>query len=160
MIIDSKKSEADAALYVAKLMMVAARTAPKAAGEDRVKTAVVTEEDKVRLSEKMEEIGQARNSFGLSRDARNVSDSDAVVLIGVELGDPSGYLTFRAKLIDLGIAIGSAVKIASDLNVDNRIMKSIGQAATELELIEADEVHGIPIAIKGKNIFFDRPRQQ
>ncbi|MCJ7771254.1 DUF2148 domain-containing protein [Candidatus Bathyarchaeota archaeon] len=159
MIIDSGKAEAEAALYVAKLMMVAARTAPKAAGEDRIKTAIVTEEDKIRLSDKMEEIGQARNSFGLSRDAKNVRDSEAVVLIGVELGDPSSYLAFRAKLIDLGIAIGSAVKIASDLNVDNRVMHSIGQAATELGLLEADEVHGIPIAIKGKNIFFDRPRQ-
>jgi len=64
----------------------------------------------------------------------------------------------RAKLIDLGIALGSAVKVASDLNIDNRIFYSAGQAAIQTGLMKADEVQGIPIAIKVKNIFFDRIR--
>jgi uncharacterized ferredoxin-like protein len=132
MIIDSGNAEADAALIVAKLMIVAARTAPKAHGEDSIKTAIVTEEDKTRLSEKMKEIGETKNSYTFSRDAMDVLDSNAVVLIGAKLGDPNDYMAFRVKLIDLGIAIGSAVKIASDLNLDNRVMWSVGVAALEL----------------------------
>ena len=62
----------------------------------------------------------------------------------------------KAKLIDLGIALGSAVKVASDLNIDNRIFYSAGRAAIQSGIMKADEVQGIPIAIKGKNIFFDR----
>ena len=160
MIIDSDSAEADAALFVAKLMITAARTAPKAHGEDSIKTAIVTKEDKIQLGEKMKEIGQAKNSYTFSRDAKNVLDADAVILVGAKLGDPDDYMSFRVKLIDLGIAIGSAVKMASDLNVDNRVMWSAGVAALELNLLDADEIQGIPISIKGKNIFFDRPRQQ
>ena len=58
--------------------------------------------------------------------------------------------------IERPIALGSAVKVASELNVDNRIMYSIGRAAMKMELLKADEIQGIPLSIKGKNIFFDR----
>jgi len=148
-IIDSKSSETEAALNVAKLMLIAARTAPKARGEDSIKTAILTDEDKNRLGKVMDELGR-------TRDAQNVLDADAVVLIGVKLGQTDEWRSFRAKLIDLGIAIGSAVKIASDLNVDNRVMHSVGLAAMKMGLLDADEVQGIPLSVKGKNIFFDR----
>ena len=39
------------------------------------------------------------------------------------------------KALDLGIALGSAVKTASLLNVDNRIMYRIGTAARRLNLL-------------------------
>jgi len=52
--------------------------------------------------------------------------------------------------------MGSAVKMASDLNADNRIMYSVGVAAKTLEVIDADVIVGIPISAEGKNIFFDR----
>jgi len=150
MIIDSDKAENDVVLNVAKLMVAAARTAPKARGEDSIKTAIVTGEDKERLAGVMEELGR-------SREAGNVRNADAVVLIGVECGSPSSeWWPFRAKLIDLGIALGSAVKVASELNVDNRIMYSVGIAAMRMGIIKADEIQGIPLSIKGKNIFFDR----
>jgi uncharacterized ferredoxin-like protein len=58
----------------------------------------------------------------------------------------------------LGIAVGSAVKVASDLNIDNRVMYSIGSAAMKMELLKADEIQGIPLSVTGKNIFFDRPK--
>lgn len=152
MILDSKSSEAQAVLVVAKLMLVAARTAPKARGQDSIKTAIVTEEDKERLAKVMETLGRMR-------DAKNVLDADVVVLIGVKLGEQTGeWWPLRAKLIDLGIALGSAAKAASDLNVDNRIMYSVGTAAMKMGILDADEVEGIPISVKGKNIFFDRPR--
>ncbi|HDJ83739.1 MAG TPA: ferredoxin, partial [Desulfurococcaceae archaeon] len=59
-------------------------------------------------------------------------------------------------LVNLGIALGSAVKIASMLNVDNRIMFSIGIAAQKMNIIGADYVLGIPLSAKAKNIYFDR----
>ena len=58
--------------------------------------------------------------------------------------------------VDLGIALSSAAKIAADLNVDNRMMYSIGVAAKTLNIIDADVIVGIPISATGKNIYFDR----
>ena len=150
MIINSEDSEAEALLSIAKLMVVAARTAPKARGEDKIKAAIITGNEKDELANTMEEIGRVR-------DSKNVRDSGAVVLLGVDFGSPiEEWINFKAKLIDLGIALGSAVKVASELNVDNRIMHSIGRAAMKMGLLKADEIQGIPLSIKGKNIFFDR----
>jgi uncharacterized ferredoxin-like protein len=42
------------------------------------------------------------------------------------------------------------------LNVDNRIMHSIGLAAMKMGIVKGDDVQGIPISIKGKNTYFDR----
>jgi len=58
--------------------------------------------------------------------------------------------------LDLGIALGSATKLAASLNVDNRIMYTIGAAAKELKLLDADIIMGIPMSVSGKNIYFDR----
>ena len=150
MILTSEKAESEALLHVAELMVVAARTAPKAMGEDKIKAAIVTGTEKEELANTMEQLGK-------TRDSKNVRDSGAVVLLGVEFGTPpDDWINFRGKLIDLGIALGSAVKVASELNVDNRIMRSIGIAAMKLELLKADEIQGIPLSIRGKNIFFDR----
>jgi uncharacterized ferredoxin-like protein len=152
MILDSSIVEEETALVVAKLMVVAARTAPKARGDDRIKTAIVTGKEKDELASVMEEMGRVR-------DSKNVRDSGAVVLIGVECGDASdAFWPFKAKLIDLGIALGSAVKVASALNVDNRIMYGIGLAAKKMKLLLADEIQGIPLSVRGKNIFFDRKK--
>ena len=150
MIINSIEAEEGAVITVAKLMVTAARTAPKTRGEDSITTGIVTGEDKEGLAKTMDEIGRGR-------DAANVRASGAVVLIGVECGKPSEeWWPFQAKLIDLGIALGSAVKVAGDLNVDNRIMRSVGLAAMKMGLIKGEDVEGIPISIKGKNIYFDR----
>jgi uncharacterized ferredoxin-like protein len=60
--------------------------------------------------------------------------------------------------LDLGIALASAAKTASLLNVDNRIMYRIGTASLMLGLVpEATIVIGIPVSVKGKSIYFDRP---
>jgi uncharacterized ferredoxin-like protein len=62
------------------------------------------------------------------------------------------------KALDLGIALGSAAKTASTLNIDNRIMYRIGTAAKRLKmLLEATIIMGIPISAEGKNIYYDRP---
>ncbi len=119
------------------------------------------------------------------RDAVNVRNSSRVLLIGVA-GNPKkieqpfdcgacGYETCKQLLnagkrlgkdfsgpicifqaIDLGIALGSAAKLASELNVDNRMMYTIGVAAKELKLLDTDIIIGIPLSVAGKNIYFDR----
>ena len=150
LIIDSKNAEKDAILTAAKLMVASARTAPKGRGEDKIKTMILVEEDKDKIASVMDELGSTRN-------AKNVRDSDAVVLIGVDFGDPlDKWINYQCKLIDLGIAIGSAVTIASQMNIDNRIMATIGRAAAKMGIMKADEIQGIPLSTKGKNIFFDR----
>ncbi|GAI99436.1 unnamed protein product [marine sediment metagenome] len=58
--------------------------------------------------------------------------------------------------MDLGIALGSAAKMASQLNIDNRIMYVVGAGAKELRLLDSDLVIGIPLSITRKNPYFDR----
>lgn len=58
--------------------------------------------------------------------------------------------------MNLGIALGSAVKTASMHNIDNRIMYSAGVAARRMGLVDWDVAMGVPLAIGAKNIFFDR----
>ncbi|MBA7714066.1 hypothetical protein ES703_123080 [subsurface metagenome] len=60
------------------------------------------------------------------------------------------------QAMDLGIALGSAVKMASQLNIDNRIMYVVGAGAKELRLLDSDLVIGIPLSITRKNPYFDR----
>ncbi len=150
MILTSQDSEKDVILTVAKLMVASARTAPKAMVDDKIRAAILTDREKDELAETMEQAGK-------TRDAKNARDSGAIVLIGVKFCTPlKDWINFRGKLIDLGIAIGSAVKVASELNVDNRIMRSVGDAAKKMGLLDADEIQGIPLSIRGKNLFFDR----
>jgi len=182
-IIKSENGEAEAILEAAKLMLISARTAPKSAGIDDVLTVIVYGEEKDAIAGKMEELAEERKNEGFRRDAKNVRDSEVVVLIGVR-GNKSfglncgacGYESCKEfddaqknfgedfvgptclfKALDLGIALGSAVKTASILNVDNRIMYRVGTAALKLNLLpEATVVMGIPVSAKGKNIYFDR----
>jgi len=60
------------------------------------------------------------------------------------------------EAMDLGIALGSAVKTASEMNIDNRLMYTLGAAAKDLKLLDADVIIGIPLSATGKNIYFDR----
>jgi len=170
-------------IETSKLMIISARTAPKSGGVDDILTALITGEEKDSLAKVMDEIGFKRGIKGWNRDAQNVRDSDAVILIGVR-GVKSfgvncggcGYATceefnkaekrfgqdFKGpqcifKILDLGIAIGSAVKTASILNLDNRIMYRVGVAAVKLGYLpEATIILGIPVSARGKNIYFDR----
>ncbi|MCD6278070.1 MAG: ferredoxin [Desulfurococcales archaeon] len=153
-------------LRVAELMAIAAKTAPKARGVDNIAVAVVSDREELeKLASKMEELSTQYGQF-LARDAENVRNSEAVVLVGAKVVDlglktPSGYridMNSYMALVNLGIAVGSAVKAASILNVDNRIMLSIGLAAKELKLIDAEYILGIPLSATAKNIYFDRKK--
>jgi uncharacterized ferredoxin-like protein len=153
MTIESKDGEKEAALQVAKLMLVAVRTAPKARGLDTIVAAILSGEDKNRLADEMEWAGKEKNLPTRVRDAGNVRNSELVILVGVRYEEG---LSKELKLVDLGIALGSAAKVAGSLNVDNRIMRSIGEVAENMKLLQADYVVGIAISVSGKNLFFDR----
>jgi uncharacterized ferredoxin-like protein len=182
-LISSKQSEKEGIMHAARLMLISARTAPKTGGVDDVLTAIVTEAEKEQLAAEMEKIAEERNITGFKRDAKNVRDSELVVLIGVrgtkKFGlncGACGYSNCQEfekaekrkgqdfvgptcvyKSLDLGIALGSAAKTASMLNIDNRIMYRIGAAAKRLnQLPEATVIMGIPLSAKGKSIYFDR----
>jgi uncharacterized ferredoxin-like protein len=184
-IIESKGGEREALLVTAKLMLVSARTAPKTAGIDDILTMIAYGQEKDIIANKMEEIAEERKLEAFRRDAKNVRDSEAVVLIGVR-GNKSAGLNCGAcgyknckkfeqakeklgqdfvspaclfKALDLGIALGSAAKTASMLNVDNRIMYRIGTAAFKLKMLpEATVIIGIPLSARGKSIYFDRAK--
>jgi len=185
-IISSEESEKEGIMQVAKLMLVSARTAPKSGGVDDILTALIFGAEKNSLAAEMEKIAEERKLSRFKRDAKNVRDSEAVVLIGVrgtkKFGTNCGACGYANcdefekaekkagqdftgptcvfKALDLGIALGSAVKTASILNVDNRIMYRIGAAARRLDIMsEASVIMGIPVSAKGKNIYFDRPRK-
>lgn len=163
---------------IAELMAIAARTAPKAAGQDFVVIEIIEGDDLQRLGEAMFDFGERMGKGNFDRDGQNVLDSEAMVLIGLKDAKVLGldcaacgsetciepntvdgeykgpHCAFR--LLDMGIAIGSAVKTAGMLNVDNRIMYRAGVVARELDLIDADVVMGIPLSATGKSIYFDR----
>lgn len=163
---------------VAELMEIAARTAPKTAGTDFVVIKTLEGRELQRLGNGMIERGKKTGVWGFERDGQNVLDSEAVVLIGLKDAVVPGLNcsacgaekcitpnTFDGEFrgpncalrhLDLGIALGSAVKTAQMMNVDNRIMYRAGVVARALKLIDADFVMGIPLSVSGKSIYFDR----
>jgi uncharacterized ferredoxin-like protein len=86
MFINSKKAEETAILNLAYSVCAAVRTAPKACGTDHLETAILTGEDKDRLTAEMRNIGEALGDSGkfFCRDADNVDVSGAVVLVGAK----------------------------------------------------------------------------
>lgn len=166
---------------VAQLMAIAATTAPKTAGQDFVLTRIIQGEDLRRLGEATVAYGKKTGKKRFDRDGANVLKSEAVLLIGLKdaatvglncgaCGQPtcealkaqaSHEGEFKGpvcayRMLDVGIALGSAVKVASLLNVDNRIMYRIGAAARDMKLVDWDFVMGIPLSVSAKSIYFDR----
>lgn len=66
----------------------------------------------------------------------------------------------QLRCVDLGIAVGSAAKIASLNNVDARCQTRIAAAARHLGVIQADLAVALSMSVSHKNIFFDRPPLQ
>ncbi len=160
---------------VAEFMCASARTAPKAKGMDNMVTAIITGKDKERLADEMERIGKEKKGKSFLRDSENVRKAPLLVLMGTkarpiglevcglcgfknckELEKAGGICAFNSG--DLGIALGSAVSLASSFHVDNRIMYTAGIAALNLKLLgkETRIAFAIPLSISGKNPFFDR----
>ena len=62
----------------------------------------------------------------------------------------------QLRCIDLGIAVGSAAKVASLNNVDARCQTRIAAAARHVGVIEADLAVALSMSVSHKNIFFDK----
>lgn len=75
---------------VAELMALSARTAPKGKGQDSILIRVVAGEELQELSRELDRLGQARGIKFYLRDARNLEESDACVLIAARSGDHAG----------------------------------------------------------------------
>ena len=61
------------------------------------------------------------------------------------------------RMMDIGVALASAAKTASMMNVDNRVQQRVAAAARALGYIKAEVAMGIPVSVTGKSIYFDRP---
>jgi len=164
-------------LRIAEEMLIAAQTAPKARGIDNLIYGILTDHQKELVTLKMNEIGNKTNASFFLRDANNITQSNVVVMLGTKiktigLQDICGLCGFKNCIEkeqhthipciyntnDLGIAIGSAVSMAMDKRIDNRVMFSAGQAARDLRLFcsEPHILFAIPLSASAKNIFFDR----
>jgi uncharacterized ferredoxin-like protein len=170
----------DKALEIAaELMELSAMTAPKSKGENFVSTKIIQGNLVGKIADSMEEFGKKTKKANFDRDAKSVRNSAVLLLIGIQNATPislncgaCGYETCTLlekkegpefagphcafRLLDMGIALGSAVKTASILNVDNRIMYRIGTVARDMGIVDWDFVLGIPLSATGKNIHFDR----
>ena len=167
----------EAIFEVAKKMVIAARTAPKGRGTDNTVISLVKHEGIKEISEKMKEMVQKYDlpEFFI-RDAGNILASPVMLLTGTRVKPmglvrcgmcgfkncdeknkhPNHPCVFNTG--DLGIAIGSAVSVAMNHRVDNRIMYTVGQAVIEMGILGDDVkiVYGIPLSVSSKNPFFDR----
>lgn len=160
---------------IAEEMCLAARTAPKAKGKDLLEIVVLKGEEIKHLSAEMKKIGEREKHPTFLRDCENILAASVIVIIGTRkqtiglrycsfCGQPDCATAEKAGVNcaynagDLGIAIGSAVAVATDHRLDNRIMYTIGKTAVEIKLLGDDVViaYGIPLSATGKNPFFDR----
>ncbi len=175
MIKTSLESEKNTLSLVADMMLTAAKTAPKGSGKDNVVSMIISGDEKIELSNTMRKLSKKYDEAFIERDANNLDSCDLVVIIGVKY-NPFGLDNCHLcgfencaemkrsgamcafNITDLGIAIGSAVSIAADHRIDNRIMYSVGKAAVENNLFEDDVriCYGIPLSVSSKNIFYDR----
>lgn len=177
MIINERNARHEQTLNVAMQMMTAARTAPKGKGIDIVEVAVLTDDDIVKLSEVMRQIGEEKGFKFFFRDSDNILSAEAVVLIGTHeqaqglncghcgfanCGDRPAGVPCAINSVDVGIALGSACATAADNRVDTRVMFSAGLAAQQMNILSGcRQVYAIPVSASSKNPFFDRkPKEQ
>jgi uncharacterized ferredoxin-like protein len=83
----------DVANMVVSLMAASARTAPKAGGKDFLEIVTITEEDKLgRIADTMKEYAtKSTNEAFWLRDASNIENSQALLLIGLNKPVTAGY---------------------------------------------------------------------
>src|SRR4030066_1786611 len=174
---------------VINFMAASARTAPKAGGKDFLEIVVITKEaDPKKITNARKEYApKSTNEAYWLRDASNIENSQALLLVGLSKPVTAGYdcggcgyqtcgefsknrqlkekeMGYSGphcvmRMIDIGVALSSAAKTAGMLNVDNRVQQRVGAAARAIGLIKGEVVLGIPISITGKSIYYDRQAQ-
>jgi uncharacterized ferredoxin-like protein len=145
----------DTVRMVGELMAVAARTAPKAVGKDFIEVMMLSDSERIALGNDMVLVGKPHKGVGLNCGACGYASCEEFNGMA-RSGDFEGP-NCAIRLLDLGIALGSAAKIASELNVDSRVMYRVGVSAKRLKMSGSRICHGIPLSATGKSIFFDRP---
>lgn len=174
--IHENQTRTESVLHVAQMMMSAARTAPKGRGRDTLFVATASGEELMAVAHQMDLIATKENLPFFARDAANLRQSIAMVLLGTAVSSLGlsycGYCGLNTcaqkneysqvpcafNLVDLGIAVGSAVSVASGFGVDNRVMYSAGRAALELGMCGegVSTVFAIPLSVSAKSPYFDR----
>ena len=178
MIIDERTSRKETLIECARQIMTAGRTAPKGKGIDLIEIVTITDEKIEALSQTMQRIAQETEMHFFQRDAENILQAEAVLLVGARIKEMAlncGYCGFPTcaekhnhpeapcaiNMVDLGIAIGSMTAKAADLRIDCRVMYSAGMAAKRMNLIpDCHSIYAIPISASSKNPFFDRQPKQ
>ncbi len=161
---------------VAEQMLLAARTAPKARGKDNMYAAILEKNEIDQLAKIMIQTGKEEKLHFFERDGHNLEQTSTAILLGTTIepmnlpqcgfcgyadcdekrkhpGSPCAFNTG-----DLGIALGSAVSVAMDHRVDNRIMFTAGKAALKAGILPADIkiAYVVPLSGGSKNPYFDR----
>jgi uncharacterized ferredoxin-like protein len=165
-------------LDVAQKMLLAARTAPKGRGRNTLHLSIITGKEIEDLSSVLHQMGNESNTSFYHRDADNLLQAGAILLLGTSIKSLGlgnicqlcGFENCEAKDLhpqipciynvgDLHLAAGSAVALAADFRIDNRIMFSVGKAALKAKLLPDDIkiALAIPLSATSKNPFFDRP---
>ncbi len=176
-LIFEKNIHAETIYSVAKQMAAAARTAPKARGIDNLVIAIADKDEIEKISKTMEEIANLQESSSFfKRDANNILNAQYLFLIGTRIKSLNvqpcnlcGFANCDARekqpdvpcvfnTNDLGIAIGSAVSVAANQRIDNRVMYSVGKAVVDMKILGDDVkiAFGIPLSVSPKSPFFDR----
>ena len=98
MIVNERDQRREQVIAGARQMMTAARTAPKAKGLDIIEVAMITGDDIRRLSDAMIPVSEETGLKFLLRDADNILQADALLLIGTKsqpLGMNCAYCGFN-----------------------------------------------------------------
>ncbi len=174
MITNERENRQARVIEIANQMMNAGRTAPKAKGVDILEIIAVTGDDILKLAEATREMSDETGMKFLLRDADNIMQADAVILVGTTtktMGLNCGYCGFPTcdekmmhqgvpcvmNSVDVGIAIGSMTAMAADMRADCRVMFSIGLGAKKMGLLkECNSIFAIPVSVSSKSPFFDR----
>ncbi len=161
---------------IAKLMSISAITAPKAEDISFIDIQPLDEAEKEILAEELFQMAEEDEEY--SHIGEIIIESDKVILMGLNEHPPFG-LDCQAcgfkdcdefskikkedifkgpncayRLLDLGIAIGSALKTADYNNVEADILIKAGLAAKNIGLSTSNIVMAVPIYLQGSNIFF------
>jgi len=161
---------------IAKKIILAAKTAPKGKGENNMILSLITGETIKKISTHLYQLGEKYDVGAFRRDSQNILSAPALILFGTKIKPLGlkkcgmcGFKNCEEKnkhanipcvfnTGDLGIAIGSAVSIAMDHRIDNRVMYTVGQAVLDMNLLgdEVKIVYALPLSASSKNPFFDR----
>lgn len=177
MIYEERTIREETVLQAAQQIMAAARTAPKGKGIDVMEICTITGDDIVALANQMRKDYETNGFKFFLRDADNILSAEAIVLIGTReqcqglnccrcgfarcdqrhQGVPCALNT-----LDVGIAVGSACAMSTDLRIDTRVMHSAGMSAMQrgMPCEGLNNVLAIPLSCKSKNPFFDRKQKE